>query len=151
MFTKIGESLSGVEHIRSFGWERRFVNDSFVIVDYSQKAYYYFRSIQRWMLLILDLAGAAVAIILVSFAVNFKSQSSQAGLGLALVNVVIYGPAMRAWLLYWTQVENALGVIARLKLFVENTPVEKDVDGDAPASWPTRGEVEFKNVTAKYG
>jgi ATP-binding cassette subfamily C (CFTR/MRP) protein 1 len=52
----------------------------------------------------------------------------------------------------WTTLETSFGAIARLKSFSthtvsENLPRET---GQAPDNWPTRGDIEFRTVSASY-
>lgn len=45
-----------------------------------------------------------------------------------------------------------MGAVARLQSFMKNTPTEKDKDGipEQIQTWPSRGEIEFKNASASY-
>ena len=54
-------------------------------------------------------------------------------------------------ILEWTTLETSLGAVARLQSFMKDTPT-KDKDGvtEQPVTWPSRGEIEFKNVSASY-
>lgn len=151
LYTKMGETLAGVEHIRSYGWSSKFVSDSLDMLDHSQKSFYYMLSIQRWLMTLLDAAGAGMVAVVVGFAVGFSGKPGQANLGLALVNAIAFSTLIRGLVTTWTQMETSLGAVARLRRFAETTPLEKDDDTcPPPQGWPSKGTVRFEHVTAKY-
>lgn len=151
LYSQLSETISGLEHIRSFGWQDQTLEEFFGLLDYSQKPYYYMFCIQRWLLLVLDFVGSAAAIILVSIAVFLTYSTNQPSIGLAMVGTMFLSLVLRNWVRNWTQLETALGAVKRLRTFEQETPVERDKAGaqDIP-DWPSRGTIEFKNVTAKY-
>lgn len=151
LYSQLSETISGLEHIRGFGWEQETVEESFKLLDYSQKPYYYLFCIQRWLLLVLDFVGSAAAIILVSIAVFLTYSTSQPSIGLAMVGTMFLSLVLRNWVRNWTQLETSLGAVKRLRTFAQETPVERDKPGAQDMSnWPSQGTIEFKNVTAKY-
>lgn len=151
LYSQLSETIAGLEHIRGFGWEEKTLEESFRLLDYSQKPYYYLFCIQRWLLLVLDFVGSAAAIILVSIAVFLTFSTTQPSIGLSMVGTMFLSLVLRNWVRNWTQLETALGAVKRLRTFEQETPVERDKAGaqDIP-EWPSRGTLEFKNVTAKY-
>ncbi len=52
----------------------------------------------------------------------------------------------------WTRLETSLGAVSRVKNFLALTGSENVPEADhlAPESWPTSGNVEFKDVSAAY-
>ena len=96
---------------------------------------------------------AAVGIVVVLLAVRVPSQSSGAAIGIALNNVLGFNQSLRVLVESWTQLETSLGAIARLKNFEQTTTPEdkSEESGTPPSSWPEKGKIEFRDVTASYG
>lgn len=152
LFTETS-TLNGLEHIRAFGWQRSFTSESMHALDYSQKPFYYLFAIQRWLELSMDLIGFFVALILICISVSFREVTSQAGVGLSLLNLITFSSFVSQFVGSWVNLETSLGALARLRTFLSGTPKEHPVeDGGAqlPPQWPHSGRVQFTNVIAKY-
>jgi ATP-binding cassette subfamily C (CFTR/MRP) protein 1 len=144
--------LSGLVTIRAFGWAPDFQELNLTLLDVSQKPYYLLLCIQRWLSLILDLMVAGLAVILMVLVVKLRTDISPGYVGLALLNVMNFNEALASIIQNWTQLETSFGAIARLKSFSvttanENLPSETS---SVPSNWPSRGSIEFKNVSASY-
>lgn len=154
VLTHFIESLSGLITIRSYSWTRPYTSKCIDLMDASQKPYYLLLCIQRWLVLVLDLVVAGLAVVIVGMAVGLRSRVNPGFLGLALVNMMSLSHALTALVQHWTNLETSLGAIARIKDFAENTPVEgspEQSSGHIDAEWPTRGALSFEGVSASYG
>ncbi|KUI53472.1 Multidrug resistance-associated protein 1 [Cytospora mali] len=153
LYTHFIESLAGLITIRSFGWVGAYEAMNRRLLDQSQKPYYLLLCIQRWLVLVLDLVVAGLALVLVGMAVALRSHMNPGFLGLALVNMMNLSHSLTNLVQYWTNLETTLGAIARIKDFAENTPVEGSPGEDAvpDADWPSQGALRFENVSASYG
>ncbi|TQS34482.1 hypothetical protein Golomagni_05130 [Golovinomyces magnicellulatus] len=152
LYEKISETMTGLEHIRCFGWTSQTLKDSFSLLDDAQKPYYYLLSLQRWLGLVLDTSTTMVGTIIVSIAVMTPQNTSNHSLGLSLNALFAYSIGLMAFVEKWTTLETSLGAVARLRDFTTKTPVEKDGPDvqDQPENWGQTGRVELKNVTAQY-
>lgn len=142
--------------IRSFGWSERHRIKNRRLLDASQRPYYLLLCIQRWLVLVLDLVVAALAVLLVSIAVARRSAQLNPGfLGLALVHMMSLSHALTDLVQHWAGLETSMGAIVRIRDFTENTPVDKPAPtpGREPpsADWPAHGAVKFENLSATYG
>jgi ABC-type bacteriocin/lantibiotic exporter with double-glycine peptidase domain len=101
---------------------------------------------------VLQLFVAGMATVLVAFAVNMQGTTSKGAIGLAMVNVISFNVSLAMLIDMWTQLETSLGAIARLKMFMKNTPKEDRAleKQKPPSDWPARGAIEIKNITASY-
>lgn len=153
LYAELSEIGVGIEHLRSFGVQGQMVARSYHRLDDSQRPYYYLLTIQRWLLLVLDMLTLFITTILVTIALLATHTTSQAALGLSLYSVVNFCELSKELIQAWTSLETALGAAMRLRDFETNTPSERDsVDmQDAPEAWPTKGCIEFQNVSARYG
>lgn len=152
LYSQVHDTITGLEHIRSFGWQNRVVDRSLSLLDDSQKPFFYLLSLQRWLGLVLDCCATAVGGIIVLIAVNWPNTTTQSSLGLSLLGIFAYSVALMALVERWTHLETSLGAVARLRSFVQDTPVEEDGPGveDPGKDWPTSGKIQMHNVTSQY-
>lgn len=153
LYSHFIESLAGLITIRSFGWTDKYIKKNQQLLDESQKPYYLLFCIQRWLILVLDLVVAGLAVVLVAMAVSLRSRINPGFLGLALVNMMNLSHSLTNLVEYWTSLETSLGGIARIKDFSENTPAEETLNENLnlDAHWPSRGALRFDSVSASYG
>ncbi|KAK2591110.1 hypothetical protein QQS21_011198 [Conoideocrella luteorostrata] len=164
------ETAAGVMTIRAFGWKTAMAEENLRLLEHSQKPYYtmlvaslYMREkladsetfrycIQRWLNVVLDLLVAAIAVVLVGFALGFSGSATQGSIGLALLNVMEFNQSLSMLINSWTGLETSLGAIARLKTFMAETQTEglEAEDKMPPSSWPQRGKIHISDLTAKY-
>lgn len=90
LYSNIMETFEGLHTIRAFGWQQAFLKKNWVLLDSSQQPFYLLYCIQRWLNLVLDLLVAAMAVVLMTMAIELSSLSSGGGLGAALVTVLTF-------------------------------------------------------------
>jgi ATP-binding cassette, subfamily C (CFTR/MRP), member 1 len=146
------ESASGLVTLRAFGWTTDFVAKSRRLLDASQKPYYLLLSVQRWLVFVLNLVVAALAILIMGMAIALRSKLNAGFLGLAFVHLMSLSLSLTNLVQQWTLLETSLGAIARIKDFSTNTPTDDSAAEVAipDASWPSRGALRFENVCASY-
>ncbi|GIJ90521.1 hypothetical protein Asppvi_009478 [Aspergillus pseudoviridinutans] len=152
VFLSFLECIEGLETIRSFGWSRAAIQDNMRSIDNSQRPEFLRLCLQRWLNLVLDLLGAAVATSVVAVAVAFRGHVSGGQVGIALNVMLVASSTLLKLVENWTTLETSLGAIARLKRLEETTAVEggRSWNLEPPEKWPSRGHIKFKNVTASY-
>jgi ABC-type multidrug transport system fused ATPase/permease subunit len=106
--------------------------------------------IQEWLGSTLGLISAALAIILVGVATQVKANSGFAGAG--LIALMSFSSGLFYLVVNWTELETSIGAVSRLKGFIENAKCENLPGEDMipSATWPERGEVVIKAVSASY-
>ncbi|PKX91181.1 uncharacterized protein P174DRAFT_495524 [Aspergillus novofumigatus IBT 16806] len=146
------ECIEGLETIRSFGWSRAAMQDHIRSIDNSQRPEFLRLCLQRWLNMVLDLLGAAVATSVVAIVVAFRGHISGGQVGIALNVMLVANSTLLKLVENWTTVEASLGAIARLKTLEETAAVEggRLRTLEPPENWPSRGHIEFKNVAASY-
>lgn len=153
LFTQFTETLEGLSTIRALGWQEYFVQENIKRLDISQRPYYLLWCIQRWLNLVLLLIVGVMATIVMALAINLTNTTSGGRLGVSLSAIVTFNAYLARLIQFWAQLETSLGAVARVKGFKESTESEHK-EGETfepPQSWPTRGEIELKNVSAAYG
>lgn len=152
LYSHFIETLSGLTTIRALGWGERFAEQSLTLLDGSQKAWYMLLCVQRWLALVLDMIVALLAVILMILVVKLRADMGAGYVGLALLNIMGFNMLLTLILKNWTDLETSVGAVARCRAFATQTPSE-DLDGETttpPPGWPSRGAIEFRNVSASY-
>ncbi|TVY43016.1 ABC transporter [Lachnellula occidentalis] len=152
VFSSFLESVEGLETIRAFDWSEAVIQNNILCVENSQRPEFLLFSLQRWLNLVLDLLTAVIATSVVAIAVAFRERISGGQVGIALNIMLVANSTLLKLVENWTTLEISLGAIARLKVLESMTPSEGDDIGnlDPPDNWPSRGQVEFKNITTSY-
>ncbi|KAI8249166.1 ABC transporter atnG [Colletotrichum sp. SAR 10_77] len=152
LFTHFTEVLAGLPTLRAFSWRPAMLRESQTLLNASQRPYYLFFCVQRWLNVVLDLFVAGMALCLVAFALHFNNTTTKGAIGLAMVNIISFNRTLAEFIEMWTMLETSLGAITRLKYFIEHTPREdRECEKDKPpSSWPENGKIEIGSVTAAY-
>ncbi|KAG6041162.1 hypothetical protein E4U41_005800 [Claviceps citrina] len=153
LYTHFSETLSGAITIRAMGWEQDSIEENHERLDRSQVPFYLVHCLQKWLSIVLDFFVCHVATIFVAVAVLMRDSTSKAGTGLAMLNIISFSNTLSFLINSWTSLETSLGAVARLRTFLLQTPKEAlEVEcQEPPPDWPTRGNIEFINVTSTYG
>ncbi|CAG7555748.1 unnamed protein product [Fusarium equiseti] len=150
LYTQLAEITAGLSTVRSFDWTKELLNESFELLNTSQKPFYLMFCIQRWLELVLDLLVAGMAVLLVTIALRIPGTTSEGAIGLAMVNLLGLNLTLTTVIDQWTTLETSLGAIARLKAFIGSTPNEnKEMETEMPDNWPG-GKIEIEKITSSY-
>lgn len=152
LFSKFLETINGISSIRAYGWTRRSKDSLTSALNMSQKPYYLMWCIQRWLTLVLDLLVAGIGFVLVAIATTVRGGGSTGFMGVALFNVVTFSSTLQGLVQSWTQMETALGAINRIIAYSKTVRDENlaTETSEIPTDWPSRGQVTFQNVSARY-
>ncbi len=151
----LSEGIEGAATIRTFNMEDTFLRRFHRFADRNTAAQMNFLSAQRWLGVRIEFLGAVIVFIASILVISFNST-------LAL------GPGLVALLIRWSsgltvslsflvdnvaEAEGAVTAIERISRMAE-TPQEPDFDrkGDfvADLPWPSKGELEFRDVKMRY-
>ena len=93
----------------------------------------------------LDLVIGAVAILLVTIAVEFQGSYDTGLIGLALVSLTGFSQILKQLVTNWTLLETSAVAVSRIRSFTsttesENLPHECE---KPPENWPSEGAIEF--------
>ncbi|MCJ1354151.1 MAG: hypothetical protein MMC33_004138 [Icmadophila ericetorum] len=145
------ETLTGLVTIRAFDWSEANRNRNNRLLDVSQQCDYLLKMIQRWLNVVCDILTTGLGIIVVSFAIQFRTNSGFTGV--ALINLMSVNLMMKNTIVTWTSVETSIGAVSRVKSFNEATLPEDQPWETAlpPKGWPDKGDITIQNITAGYG
>ncbi|KNG85917.1 ABC multidrug transporter [Aspergillus nomiae NRRL 13137] len=152
LYSHFSDCLGGLVTLRAFGWQQSMEEKNYELLDYSQRPFYLLYAIQRWLTLTLDLVVAGIAILLIVLVVVLRGSMSAGYVGVALLNVILFGQSIKLLVTFWTNLETHIGSILRVKMFSENVPSENlPTEQDSlPPDWPSQGNIVFDSLSAEY-
>ncbi|THV64642.1 hypothetical protein D6D28_09754 [Aureobasidium pullulans] len=153
VYSSFLETVEGITTIRSSNQQQTYLSRTTQNLDLSQRAFYLFLCLQRWLNIILDLAIAVVAIVVITLAVFFTSETSSADVGIALNMVLVANTTLLRLVENWTRMQTSVGAAARLKELEDFVPREEDcaVETFMPKDWPSAGALVLRDLRVGYG
>lgn len=150
LYSIYGETISGVAILRAFGASTKFLRDMLRCVDTNSNPYYWMWGVNRWLsarfnLLSSSVVGATAVVCLVTPSVN----AALAGFALA------FASTLTGDLLFMVRrfvgLEQSMVAVERVKEYSElvREPPEF-VEPRPPATWPTTGAIECKDLVIRY-
>ncbi|PYH88676.1 putative ABC multidrug transporter [Aspergillus ellipticus CBS 707.79] len=152
LFSHFTDCISGLVTLRAFGWQHALQEKNHRLLDYSQRPFYLLYAIQRWLTLSLDMVVAGIAVLLILLVVILRGSISAGWVGVALLNIIQFSQSIKLLITFWTNLETHIGSIQRVRTFTETVPSE-DLPSEnhgVPSEWPSKGDMEFKSVSAEY-
>ena len=136
---------------RAFDWVRPGILLNNELLDASQRPAYLLAMIQQWLSFVLGVVVAIMAIVVVTLATQLRSTTGFTGA--SLVTLMSFGDFLSDIIRAYTQLETSIGAVSRLKSFSENTKLESLPGEDVvpSESWPQKGRIDIKGVSATYG
>ncbi|KAH6996315.1 P-loop containing nucleoside triphosphate hydrolase protein [Ilyonectria sp. MPI-CAGE-AT-0026] len=152
VYTQFLETLDGLSTLRAFGWAPAAIEANHILVDRSQRPFYLLIMVQRWLVLVLDMTTAALALLVVGFAVMLRGDVDVGLTGVSLVQLIGLSETLNMLIQFWTSIETSIGAVARIKQFAEDTPEEsRPGETQEPSTaWPDRGGIQIRDLTASY-
>jgi ABC-type multidrug transport system fused ATPase/permease subunit len=151
LYTHFLDTIKGLATFRAFAWTQASIAENNKLLDTSQRPAYLLAMIQRWLLFVLNVVVALLAVIVVTLATQLRA--NQGFTGASLVSIMSFGDMLANIVRMYTTLETSIGAVSRLKSFTDNTKPE-DLPGEdvvPPDTWPSRGTIEIRNTSASYG
>ncbi|KAG9672583.1 P-loop containing nucleoside triphosphate hydrolase protein, partial [Aureobasidium melanogenum] len=151
VYSSFLETVEGLFTIRAFGWQQQYLTRNTRSLDLSQRAFYLFLCLQRWLNVVLDLAVAVVAIVVISLAVFCSAESADVGISLNIV--LVTNTTLLRLIESWTTFEVSVGAAARLKELEDRVPNEENlaIETMVPCNWPCAGSLSLRGVRVCHG
>ncbi|KAJ6630974.1 ABC transporter, partial [Mycena sp. CBHHK59/15] len=153
LYSHFSESLSGLATIRAYGVAERFRLDNERLVDVENRAYWLTVANQRWLGIRLDFLGSLLTFVVSMLAVGTRFSVSPAQTGVVLSYILSVQQAF-GWLVRQSaEMENDMNSVERVLHYA--TDVEQEAANEVPdkkpaAPWPSRGQIEIKDLVLKY-
>lgn len=107
--------------------------------------------VQRWLAFVLGMVVAVMALLVVTLSTQLRPTAGFTGA--SMVSIMTFGKVLANLVQMYTSLETSIGAVNRLKSFSDDT-VAEDLPGETvvpPASWPEKGRIEIRDVSATYG
>jgi len=153
--SRLAELLDGLETIKAFRKQDVFSSNFESALDFNTSCMLAFTTSQRWVGLRIDSAGmlvttcAAILVIVLNDVIPLSG-----GIAALLINWTLnFSITLQFLVVAMVESEAAITSVERglqLTLLEPERAVSLESDGQLDREWPRTGEVEFKEVTARY-
>ncbi|KAJ8520164.1 hypothetical protein ONZ45_g2986 [Pleurotus djamor] len=153
LYSHFSESLSGLATIRAYGEVERFRQENEERIDVENRAYWLTVTNQRWLGIRLDFLGGLLTFTVGILTVGTRFSISPAQTGVTLSYILSVQQAF-GWLVRQSaEVENDMNSVERVVHYAKEVEQEAPhdlPDRKPPAPWPSKGQVELKDVVLSY-
>uniref|UniRef100_A0A6B2KX06 ABC transporter domain-containing protein n=1 Tax=Arcella intermedia TaxID=1963864 RepID=A0A6B2KX06_9EUKA len=151
IISHISSSLKGVESIRSFGATTNFKDKFVEILDNHHSIKFLNESLSRWIGLRIDFIGGLIITITTICLLLLRNTISPAIAIFTLSSSNILINTLQWAVRTYADTENQMISVERLFEYNHNLPQEPyESSTHTPPTWPTRGDISFKNVHINY-
>ena len=151
LVSAIREASDGLIYTGAYGWQGPILERGFHLLDESQRPIYLLFCAQQFLGLVSDILAALIGVVLAVLTLYLKSSTSANSAGLSFLAIVVLGGCFNEAIMAWTNLETAIGSLKRMSDFLEETATESEKGTtELPKNWPSSGEIELRNVTARY-
>ncbi|GME88134.1 unnamed protein product [Ambrosiozyma monospora] len=153
VFSQFDESLSGMNTIKAYKAENRFLSHTDYLINKMNEANFMTIALQRYFAINMSQLVSLLALLialLCCFRV-FSINASSTGLLLSYV-LQVTGMLVQGFRAY-VMVENELNSVERLKYYADELPQEPGFNTIGPSldpNWPSEGAIKFENVNLRY-
>uniref|UniRef100_V5I844 ABC-type glutathione-S-conjugate transporter n=1 Tax=Anoplophora glabripennis TaxID=217634 RepID=V5I844_ANOGL len=151
IYSHFGETVTGVQAIRAYGQEERFISESEKKVDLNQICYYPGAISSRWLTIRLEMIGNLI-ILFASLFVVIGREQDPALVGLSISYALQITQTLNMLVRMTSDVETNIVAVERIKEYGETTqeaPWELP-NKNVSAVWPEQGSIEFKKYAVRY-
>ncbi|ORZ16981.1 hypothetical protein BCR42DRAFT_373967 [Absidia repens] len=152
IFVQFSECLSGVQTIRAYGCETRFIKDNFTYVDNNNRSFYWMWASNFWFHCRVDCLGAFVGFCTGSLLMLSRKWISPGLAGLALSYALNFAEHILATIQCYAMNEMNMNAVERVGEYLE---IEEEAPTIIPEtlpreSWPEGGTIKVDNLVVKY-
>ncbi|OAR05900.1 hypothetical protein LLEC1_02682 [Akanthomyces lecanii] len=152
LHTFFQETAAGLVHSRALRWQSHHMEHGFRLIDNQQKAFVYSIYVEEWLQAMASVIACATTMVIAASALFGGGRGTTAMVGLALHQATLLNDLIYETAQSWAIFDDTWAVISDLFLFMKSVPQEhKPPELQLPKEWPTRGRIEYKQVTARYG
>ncbi|KAJ3338280.1 hypothetical protein HDU83_008234 [Entophlyctis luteolus] len=153
LYSHINESMTGVNTIKAYREDARFIRKTDTLIDQNNVPYYLQQIGARWLGMRLEYIGNMLVAVTSIFGVASRSAVSPGLMGLALSYVLQTTQLLQQSIRQYTDAEVQLVSIERMHFYA--TKVEVEAAGviessRPPSNWPSSGIVELRDVQLRY-
>jgi ABC-type multidrug transport system fused ATPase/permease subunit len=149
IFSHISESLNGVQSIRAFRHESRFIEQLGAVIDKNSVPVFLYLSLQRWVSIRLEMVGNLI--ILSASLFGFATANIFSFTGLSIVYALNTTGSLNWLIRRFSELESQMISCERLLHYSHELLKEEDTGvKQVENSWPSLGEVLVEGLTISY-
>ncbi|XP_053672165.1 multidrug resistance-associated protein 1 [Anopheles nili] len=152
IYSHFGETIQGVQTIRAYSVQDRFITESDERVDANQLCYCPSIIANRWLAVRLEMVGNLIILFAALFAVLGRETMNAGLVGLS-VSYALQITQTLNWLVRMTSdVETNIVAVERIKEYGETKQEAawEVPNSTLPRDWPEQGQVEFRDFQVRY-
>ncbi|XP_063285544.1 multidrug resistance-associated protein 1-like [Pelobates fuscus] len=152
LYTHFNETLQGVNVIRAFKEQERFIQESNLRLNTTQRFYFSSFVANRWLSVRCDLLSNFIVFIVAVVGVLFRESITPGLVGLAVVNSLRLTSVLKEAVHTATDLETNSVAVERVKEYCDAEPEAQWTSDHASEldNWPSAGRIEFQNYGLKY-
>lgn len=155
IFADFSQILTGTSTIRAYGEEQRFFRQCNSSFDNMNASYILLQLTGSWLGLRLDVLGGLMGAFIGGVAVGTSSSGliSASWLGLALTYSIEVTSYLKFGVRMIATIEAQMNSVERILFYTDKVEIEPDEfrDNDpSPDQWPSKGAIEFRDVSMRY-
>ncbi|XP_044158857.1 multidrug resistance-associated protein 1-like [Bufo gargarizans] len=152
LYTHFNETLQGVNVIRAFREQDRFIQDGNLRLNTNHCFYFSSFVANRWLSVRCDLLSNFIVFTVAIVGVLFRESISPGLVGLAIVNSLRLTGVLKEAVHTVTDMETNSVSVERVKEYCDVEPEAPwtSEDDSALAEWPHAGRIEFQNYGLRY-
>ena len=148
----INEAISGKTTIRAFNYQLLYIKNFQNLIDENHKIRFFMNGIYQWYIFTLNFLEFLFLCCLISISLIYKERFSSKVIGILLTYSIVLQEDMIEFLSSFSNFENTMTNMERslsyTKIISEKPQILKCDKG--LNNWPSKGEIIFENLCAKY-
>ncbi|KAF7324455.1 ATP-binding cassette transporter abc4 [Mycena sanguinolenta] len=145
-----GAAITGLVSIRAYAAQEAFIDISLKHINHYTRSARTFQNLHRWIALRMDTLGAVFTTALATYMVYFRNHSSSS-IGFSLNMASAFGMIILGGVSMVNDLEVQSNSLERINdyLQIEQEP-KPTFNGLPPAHWPSSGNLQVENLSARY-
>ncbi|KAJ2970663.1 hypothetical protein NQ176_g8080 [Zarea fungicola] len=151
VLTTLAEVSTDLICIRGQARQQYHLARGLQMLDGAQSTLCLLISAPQFLLLVLDLLTALIAIAVLWLSFSTKGAYSPNLIGLAFSQIICTRPCIFRTIYFWTLLDIKAGPLSKLWTFLDSAPIDPGREiVHLPLEWPSKGKVELSSVFARY-
>ncbi|KZT57357.1 hypothetical protein CALCODRAFT_434214 [Calocera cornea HHB12733] len=152
LYAAYSETLTGLATVRAYREQQRFIDTTEHYIDVENRAYFMTITLQRrWLGMRLDFLGNLLILGIGLFSVGFRNTVDPSKAGVVLSYTLSITQVFSQMVTQFAQTEQNMNAVERVEHYTKlDQEPEQTTPQDPPPTWPSEGNVSFKNVQMRY-
>jgi len=148
------ETLTGIQTIRAFDVQQKFILENNKKIDGAAKSSFMRTCVQRWFNMRMQMLGAILVFSSTTLILSAKNTIATGIAGYALTNSISVTQTLQYLISYVTELESSMNCVERVSHYaheieVEPNPTPSEEIHNLSNEWP-QGEITFDNYSMRY-